>query len=420
MVEKMSTSAKGILNNVLLFSNQTKRIFGWKKPDEEELWDEKAIKTLKKKLKKNKGAFEELQNALNSPGEPSNCVTIPNNQDGRLQVSYRKSMPHVIYCRVWRWPDLQSHHELKSVDGCKFPFSSKQKEVCINPYHYRRVETPVLPPVLVPRQLEIEPSPTMQQFVQPPMACVNMPNNVLLSPSMSSIVNPIFPLSDDPMRVRSMEVDINIGNTNSIPVIYQEPPSWASIVYYELNCRVGEVFQCRSNQVIIDGFTNPGNDLDRFSLGQLTNLNRNTTIEHTRLHISKGIQLNYNGSAVFVECLSKYSIFVQSYNCNISHGFQPSTVCKISPNFSLCIFNYQDFANTLIQTVNNGFEAVFELTKMCAIRISFVKGWGADYHRQDVTSTPCWIEIHLNGPLQWLDQVLTQMDKPRNAITSHS
>lgn len=62
--------------------------------------------------------------------------------DGRLQVSQRKCLPHVVYCRLWRWPDLQTHHELRGMDNCEFSFTLKRDEVCINPYHYTRVETP--------------------------------------------------------------------------------------------------------------------------------------------------------------------------------------------------------------------------------------------------------------------------------------
>lgn len=120
-----------------------KRLLGWKQGDEEEKWAENAIGYLSKKLKKKKGALEELEKALSNPGQPSKCVTIARSLDGRIQILHRKGLPHVIYCRVWRWPDLQSHHELKPLDCCEYPFGMpKQKEICINPYHYRRVESP--------------------------------------------------------------------------------------------------------------------------------------------------------------------------------------------------------------------------------------------------------------------------------------
>ncbi len=74
----------------------------------------------------------------------------------------------------------------------------------------------------------------------------------------------------------------------------------------------------------------------------------------------------------------------------------------------------------LKDSINQGYDAVYELSKMCVIKISFVKGWGADYHRQDVTSCPCWIELRLYGPFQWLDKVLNEMGTSLNPISSMS
>ena len=122
------------INSLFSFTSPAvKRLLGWKQGDEEEKWAEKAVDALVKKLKKTKGAIESLETALSNPGSPTKCVTIPRSLDGRLQVSHRKGLPHVIYCRVWRWPDLQSHQELKPLDICEFPFTSKQMEVTYLP-----------------------------------------------------------------------------------------------------------------------------------------------------------------------------------------------------------------------------------------------------------------------------------------------
>lgn len=64
--------------------------------------------------------------------------------------------------------------------------------------------------------------------------------------------------------------------------------------------------------------------------------------------------------------------------------------------------------------------AVYSFSSLYLVYAVSFQGWGAEYHRQDVTSTPCWIEVHLHGPLQWLDKVLTQMGSPLNPISSVS
>lgn len=92
-----STSAMSSLNSLFSFTSPAvKKLLGWKQGDEEEKWAEKAVDSLVKKLKKRKGAIEELEKALSCPGQPSKCVTIPRSLDGRLQVSVKISIFSIL------------------------------------------------------------------------------------------------------------------------------------------------------------------------------------------------------------------------------------------------------------------------------------------------------------------------------------
>jgi hypothetical protein len=222
---------------------------------------------------------------------------------------------------------------------------------------------------------------------------------------------------------------------------------WCTINYFEGDLQVGDVFKVRSsyNSVIIDGFFDASRK-DRFCLGALTNVQRTSASEKSRLFIGKGVQLENIGSdgSVYVRCLSEYSVFFESYYLDRESGREAfDAVHKIYPGSHVKVFSLRECLRCLKmaaqmqhqqQQSNGGNSAtnggdvgqngtssgnqsglnIDDLRKLCRLRFSFVKGWGPDYPRKTILETPCWCEVQLNRPLQYLDQLLNSISMNTN------
>lgn len=231
------------------------------------------------------------------------------------------------------------------------------------------------------------------------------------------------------------------------PLTNQPPPEfWCTITYFELDQQVGETFKVpySCSTVTVDGYTDPSS-LDRFCLGQLSNVHRTEASERARLHIGKGVQLDYRGEGdVWIRCVSDHSVFVQSFYLDREAGRAPGdAVHKIYPTAYIKVFDIRQCHQQMQQQAATAQAAaaaqaaavagnipgpasvggiapaiglsaaagigVDDLRRLCILRLSFVKGWGPDYPRKSIKETPCWIEIQLHRPLQLLDEVLQAM-----------
>ncbi|EEC08547.1 conserved hypothetical protein [Ixodes scapularis] len=55
-----------------------------------------------------------------------------------LAVADASEAPHVLCCRLWRWPQLRHHWELRRMPWC----GASPLSVCCNPYHWSIVQRP--------------------------------------------------------------------------------------------------------------------------------------------------------------------------------------------------------------------------------------------------------------------------------------
>ncbi|XP_068851293.1 mothers against decapentaplegic homolog 4-like isoform X4 [Aphelocoma coerulescens] len=224
-----------------------------------EAFARRAIQSLLRKLKEKRDELDALVAAVTSGGaQPGQCVTVQRTLDGRLQVAGRKGFPHVIYARLWRWPDLHKN-ELKPVQFCQFAFDLKCDSVCVNPYHYERVGTPtsglsiqstVPPPRPVKEEfvhdcVQMELPARRELGAEPPaQPCQALPPRQPPEPPCVPQTYPALPMApqvapQDPLlplpHAEGPPAQLPLQNGYPKPPYHSSPLSWTSGVLYTPN-----------------------------------------------------------------------------------------------------------------------------------------------------------------------------------------
>lgn len=122
--------------------------------------------------------------------------------------------------------------------------------------------------------------------------------------------------------------------------------------------------------------------------------------------------LSQEADGVWAYNRSESPIFVNSPTLDDPES-RTLLVYRVPPGFCLNIFDHTKilqlpYGSGTTRTSNQTSGFASGPVDINSVRISFAKGWGPKYSRQEVTSCPCWLEVLL-APCRWSLQFVTKV-----------
>ncbi|RZF37463.1 hypothetical protein LSTR_LSTR013770 [Laodelphax striatellus] len=349
--------------------------------------------------------LELLVNAVETR-DTSECVLLP--RSGQVQE------PHFLCCQIWRWPDLKSPTDLKSIPAsCKN--SDNEMYICCNPYHWSRLCKPESPPPPYCRFSRERLKPE-DRAPSEGNCCGGDTTQLELRGSLATNGEGEW-CSDEWCRLAYWELSRRVGRQYgverpSIDVFWNEPRGdglcLAALAMHSFSPQQQQ--QQGSPLSQHGGYSCGGGNNN----GSPPPPSPPDAVRRAREKIGRGVTLCLEPDGVWAYNRSESPIFVHSpsldseLSADSLSGTSQSCllVQRVPPGHCLNVFVRRDSpplccdccmtsSTTRVTSPRTTISTPAGPVDPNSVRISFVKGWGPKYSRQEVTACPTWLEVLL-------------------------
>ncbi|EGT54842.1 hypothetical protein CAEBREN_16839 [Caenorhabditis brenneri] len=248
---------------------------------------------------------------------------------------------------------------------------------------------------------------------------------------------PTAPYGDIANFILNMTAD-SILMSGEEPETAKEDGVWGNVLYYEHHKFIGERKIRRGDYHVDGGFISSDH---RYSLGFEENTTRTDDAYKVRAAIIEGIRFSYKvDKSVWIQNNMKHPIFVTSgYLDEQCGGLLPDKVHKIYGHGKMKVFGFQQCTQaiglrvcsrtcarqflrgkptlmdkyyskeTLKDVQIEANRSPDDLAKYCCVKVSFCKGFGPAYPRDEIRKCPVWLELKILSAYNYMDNVLATM-----------